>query len=150
MQPLVEYITGRVDTVERETLHRLVARYEWFTTARRARALILGANDPALTLPLSFRATVPPVPRKAAAVPPGDAAPPPAPPTLDENIIIDRFIAHGSYRIVPAGEGDIEEVDANVDIAPELVTEELAEIYRSQGLHSEADKIYRELNLQNS
>ncbi len=150
MQPLVEYITGRIDSVERETLHRLVVRYEWFTTARRARALILGMNDAALTLPLGFRATVPPAPRKAAFVPQNDTAPPPGLPPPDENIIIDRFIARGGYRIVPAGEGDIEEVDVNIDIDPELVTEELAEIYRSQGLHAEADKIYRELNLRNS
>jgi hypothetical protein len=41
-------------------------------------------------------------------------------------------------------------VQVDVDIDPEMVTEELAGIYLSQGLKAEAEKIYRVLNLRNS
>jgi hypothetical protein len=155
MTALAQYIGGRGETPTRRELNRMIERWEWFTTARRARALITGEPDPALTLPLMFWPTT--VPTAAVGMTIADpttrkeiAAE--ATPTLDLDArkqaareIIDRFIAHGGYRIDPAGEEIQAKVD--VDIDPEMVTEELAQIYLSQGMREEAEKIYRTLNL---
>lgn len=127
MNALGEYIAGRGEAPSPREMNRLVERYEWFTTARRARALATGEADPALALPLMFwPTTVPPALREPETGPATD--------------LIDRFIEHGGYRIGPKGEAC--EVEVNVDIDPEMVTEELAEIYRAQGLDGEAEKIY--------
>ena len=66
--------------------------------------------------------------------------------------IISRFLRKGDYKIV-AEEGDVEGeimVEANIDEEDDLVSEELAEIYISQGLRKEAIEIYRKLSLLNS
>ena len=66
--------------------------------------------------------------------------------------IISRFLRRGDYKIV-AEEGDVEGeimVEANIDEEDDLVSEELAEIYISQGLRKEAIEIYRKLSLLNS
>jgi hypothetical protein len=141
MWGLGDYIVGSGGEPSKKELSRLVDRYEWFTTARRARALVTGdGGDPALVLPLEFWATVPPV-----------FAPPSLRPVV-RNVppvdLIDRFIEHGAHRIDPLS--DAAEVTVDLDIDPEMVTAELAEIYRSQGLEKEAEKIYRILNLRNS
>ncbi len=147
MTTLGEYIAGRGEAPSRRELNRIIDRHEWFTTARRARALVTGEADPALTLPMMFRPTVAPVPAQAsqsvaresgadlyASVDPCVAAPPAS---AD---LIDRFIEHGGYRIDPSGDACGVEID--IDIDPEMVTPELAEIYRAQGLDDEAEKIY--------
>jgi hypothetical protein len=140
MSTLTEYIAGRGEAPLRRELDRLVDSYEWFTTARRVRVLATGEADPALALSLMFWPTVPPVlegpvaPKIAVSEPVANAS-------AD---LIDRFIEHGEYRIDPAGEA--REVKVDVDIDPEMVTSELAEIYRAQGLSAEAEKIYRILN----
>ncbi len=144
---LNEYITGRSDVPSRRELNRLIERHEWFTTARRARAVATGDPDPALTLPMMFWPTVPPRPvvdnePESRTQTQHDGA---VNPTPD---LIDRFIMHGNYRIDPAVEA--REVAVDIDIDPEMVTPELAEIYRAQGLEAEAEKIYRTLNLRNS
>jgi hypothetical protein len=165
MTALGEYIAGRGAAPSRRELNRLIDRYEWFTTARRARALVTGETDPALTLPALFRPTVAPMPTQASA--PAQASPfasaadetvPPTctdrdiPPAADPDMVappavdlIDRFIEHGGYRIDPTGEAP--EVEVGIDIDPEMVTSELAEIYRAQGLDDEAEKIYTILKL---
>ena len=69
-----------------------------------------------------------------------------------EGEIINRFLRKGDYRIV-AEEGDIDNdirTEAEIDEEDDLVSEELAEIYLSQGLKSEAIEIYRKLSLLNS
>lgn len=153
MQSLNEYIAGRGDTPRRKELNRILERHEWFTTARRARALVTGENDPALVLPLGFWATVPPdiyAPKDIRTQEPVAEVPA----TSSSEQIIDRFLAHGGYRIVPSGEpgegGGAENAPiapAEQDLDPDLVTEELAEIYRAQGLAGEAKEIYRRLSL---
>ena len=57
----------------------------------------------------------------------------------------------GDYRIVAEeGEADDEvKTVADFDDEDDLVTEELAEIYRQQGLNDEACAIYRKLSLRN-
>ena len=69
-----------------------------------------------------------------------------------EGEIISRFLRKTDYRIV-AEEGDVAEdvrTEAEIDEEDDLVSEELAEIYLSQGLKSEAIEIYRKLSLLNS
>jgi hypothetical protein len=133
MSELVEYIAGRGEIPSRRELNRIIDSYEWFTTARRARALVTGEADARLTLPVMFCPTVPPRPRRVS-LPENEAAVPD---------VIERFIEHGGYRIVPSD--DVAAVEVDIDIDPEMVTSELAEIYRAQGLEAEAQKIYEKL-----
>jgi hypothetical protein len=153
-----EYIAGRGGALSRRELNRIIDSYEWFTTARRARALVTGEADPALTLPLMFWPTVPPVAVQPFVTETWNASQqfttsqssPSAETTQTAPAMdaIDRFIEHGGYRIVPSDEAPVAALD--IDIDPEMVTEELARIYLAQGLTREAEKIYRILNLDNS
>lgn len=71
---------------------------------------------------------------------------------VSEGEIITRFLRKNDYRIV-AEEGDVEGdvcTEADIDEEDDIVSEELAEIYLSQGLKNEAIAIYRKLSLQNS
>lgn len=67
--------------------------------------------------------------------------------------VIDRFLKCESFKIVVDESGAS---DKDVDIEPhlseedDLVSEELAKIYLTQGLDSEAIAIYRKLSLLNS
>lgn len=155
MQPLNEYIAGRAGRVGRRELSRLIDKYEWFTTARRARSLATGENDPAITLPLGFWATVTPVLQAEESTLAADSHTeiPETRHTASE-AIIDRFLEHGGYRIVPSADAPegtsatvAEELESDLD--PDLVTEELAEIYLAQGLTDRAEEIYRRLSLRN-
>ncbi len=64
--------------------------------------------------------------------------------------VIDAFLQKGEHRIVPK-EGTPEcewaERSAHLDEDDEFLTEELAEIYRQQGLIEKAKEIYRALGL---
>ncbi|MDR2890078.1 MAG: hypothetical protein LBV18_00465 [Alistipes sp.] len=161
MHPLNEYLRGRGEPPGRRDINRLIERHEWFTTARRARALVTGDPDPALILPAGFWATAAPLAApdrtKASLTPqalstsstPDSAA---AEADTDSDRIIDRFLSHGGHRIVPS-EGEVGGAAASAgrdfDLDPDLVTEQLAEIYLKQGLHAEAKEIYRRLSLHN-
>ena len=69
---------------------------------------------------------------------------------LTTDDIIDRFLKRSDYRIV-AEEGAAEDL-AKVEIEEDddMISEDLAEIYKNQGLYSEAIAIYRKLSLLNS
>ncbi len=135
-----------------------LSRYEWFTTARRARAVLTGKPDPMLTLPLMFWPTWRPAVKVEHLEKPADEVtqtviPSEVQSTDEESTesktgdnLIDRFLEHGDYRIaVPEGEqAEVDVlVEVDIEIDPELVTVELAEIYRTQGLHEKADAIFR-------
>lgn len=126
-------------------LDALIARHEWFTAARIIRSLVSGEADEALELPLHARGA------SSLALMAVDSSTLTA---MTEDDIIERFLNVGDYRIV-AEQGDS---DAAPDVAlaavsdaeDEYVSEDLAEIYLSQGLYEQAIAIYRQLSLQNS
>lgn len=67
--------------------------------------------------------------------------------------IIDEFLRVGEHRIVIAEQTTdvaLDVVDTEEDDEDEFVSEELAEIYASQGLFDQAIDTYRKLSLQNS
>ena len=71
---------------------------------------------------------------------------------VSDGEIINRFLRKNDYRIV-ADEGEVESevcTEADIDDEDDIVSEELAEIYLSQGLKCEAIAIYRKLSLLNS
>jgi hypothetical protein len=143
-----EYITGRTDTVPTGRLDYLIESYEWFTTARRVRSFLTGENEPALLLPAMFWPTIPPktiANHSSDRMP--DIAPPPVSPAVSmSDELIDRFLSHDGYRIVPDDSADLEApVTADRFETPDgdLATEELAAIYLSQGLVEEAKEILR-------
>ena len=132
---------GAAGAVPEAELDEMIGRYAWFAVARRIRALQRGcASEEEREFAAPDRA--------AAVVPEPDVARLTA---LSADDLIDDFLRAGDYRIVAEpGEAD-EEVKtvADLDDEDDLVTEELAEIYRAQGLNDEACAIYRKLSVRN-
>lgn len=138
-----EYVeSGGNTSVDRQLLQEIVALYPWFTTARVAllRAEVAAADN---YLKLSFFSN-------------------PAPKPFLEKIereefwrrstdeIITAFLGSGEHRIVPQEDTPDFEVsgetfDAGDDA--EFITEELAQIYLSQGHTQQAKDIYEKLSL---
>ena len=77
-----------------------------------------------------------------------------APQETSTDEIIEKFLLGGNYRIVAEESSDApaEEIRTEPELSDEddLVSEELAEIYLSQGLLNEALAIYRKLSLLNT
>ncbi|MCH5331313.1 MAG: hypothetical protein J1E33_02770 [Alistipes sp.] len=77
-----------------------------------------------------------------------------APQETSTDEIIEKFLLGGNYRIVAEDGSDAlaEEIRTEPELSDEddLVSEELAEIYLSQGLLNEALAIYRKLSLLNT
>ncbi|MFI3281621.1 MAG: hypothetical protein R3Y44_06595 [Rikenellaceae bacterium] len=67
--------------------------------------------------------------------------------------VIDRFLSCSGLRIVvddsSKAEADVQ-IEPNLSEEDDLVSEELAKIYLTQGLNREAIEIYRKLSLLNS
>ncbi len=145
MATLREYIAslGAAGTVPEAELNEVLERYEWFTVARRIRAVQRG-ESPSADAWLRFAAQD----RAAAVRPAVDIQRLGA---LSPDDLIDDFLRAGDYRIVAEEGAADEEVKtvADFDDEDDLVTEELAEIYRRQGLNDEACAIYRKLSLRN-
>ena len=70
---------------------------------------------------------------------------------LTSEEVIDRFLREEDLRIVADEHAPEEEVrtEPDLDEEDEVVSEELAEIYLSQGLRDKAAAIYRKLSLLN-
>ena len=69
---------------------------------------------------------------------------------LSTDDLIDRFLKRDSYKIV-AEDGAADDLsEVNFEDDEDAISEDLAEIYRNQGLYSEAIAIYRKLSLLNS
>jgi hypothetical protein len=69
---------------------------------------------------------------------------------LTTDDLIDRFLKRGDYRIV-AEEGAADDLaTSKFEDEDEMISEDLAEIYKNQGLYSDAIEIYRKLSLLNS
>jgi hypothetical protein len=127
MAPLDNILRSGVE-LDASTLDELIARYPWFTAARNLKARLEGAKK------LRYEIDVEKLAEES------------------EGELINRFLRMGDFRIV-AEEGEVEEevrTEAEFDDEDDLVSEELAEIYLSQGLKCEAIEIYRKLSLLNS
>lgn len=138
-----EYVARRGEgcTVDAAALDALIGRYEWFTPVRVVRMKQSGESDGRVRIVATAR-LLPifalPIDRQALGA-------------LSADDLIDRFLKEGAHRIV-AEEGEVtEEVRTEAEIGDEddLATEELAEIYLSQGLSKQAIAIYRKLSLLN-
>ena len=150
MEEFKQYIASgcQVD-ISPESLNAVVERYGWFTCARIARAHRTGCCDSHLTLATSGRV----IPLLALLkidiekLLAGDK-------DNKTDDIIEKFLQLDNYRIV-ADEGEESICDGEIrteaefDDEDDLVSEELAEVYLSQGLKSEAIAIYRKLSLLN-
>lgn len=69
---------------------------------------------------------------------------------LTTDDLIDRFLKRNDYRIV-AEEGTADDLsEVEIDDDEDMISEDLAEIYKNQGLYCEAIAIYRKLSLLNS
>ena len=69
---------------------------------------------------------------------------------LSTDDLIDRFLKRSDYRIV-AEEGMADNLaEVKIEEDDDMISEDLAEIYKNQGLYSEAIAIYRKLSLLNS
>ena len=150
-----EYIAslGAAGAVPEAELDELLGRYEWFALARLVRLRQRGGDpseDGRLGFAVQDRAagTAPEVDRERLTAPEVDRERLTA---LCADDLIDDFLRAGDYRIVAEeGESDDEvKTVADFDDEDDLVTEELAEIYRQQGLNDEACAIYRKLSLRN-
>ena len=125
------------------TLNNIIEEYPWYYGARIMLAQKRGIQkDGILQLHLTGR----PMPDAFLHMPSvEDFAPKSA-----TDKIIDTFLAKGDVRIKPSNDGNIPEGDISmhsVEETDEIYSEELAEIYLSQGLKSKAGEIYKKLSL---
>ena len=115
------------EEISEKELSELLEKYPWFSAAQQMKARLAGTK-------LRYDVDI----DKIAEVSEGE--------------IINRFLRKNDYRIV-AEEGEVEDevcTEADIDDEDDIVSEELAEIYLSQGLKCEAIAIYRKLSLLNS
>ena len=150
---------GKGAEISAKELDALVERYAWFSVARTVRAHLTGEADDYAAITAGSRSVSSlklygidssklydidlPLPK----LPDADIAP-----KLSTDEIIDRFLQSGEYRIVADDSSNAEdEIVTQPDFSDEddIVTEELAQIYMSQGLFPQAIEIYRKLSLLN-
>ena len=121
-----------------DQLADILKRYPWFDTARLILQSRTAVEDPRLRLRLQVAGWP-----EILLVRPDTTAP-------SEADVIDRFLSREFHRIVPdpasfpAGE-DLARESVRED--PELISEELADIYARQGLSAKAKEIYARLSL---
>lgn len=127
MSLLYGYLKGG-DAPEMKVLDELIERYPWFSAARAVKMRLEGGAK------LRYEVDAEKIAEER------------------EGELINRFLRKSDYRIV-AEDGEVTDevrTEAEIDDEDDLVSEELAEIYLSQGLKCEAIEIYRKLSLLNS
>ncbi len=107
---------------------------------------VVVANRPALNI------TAAPIKIQLFAEPKVEVTEPETPPTVDYDDLIDTFLSKSDLRIVANDKAAPSEVETSLefDDDDDLVSEELAQIYLSQGLNDKAIDIYTQLSLLNS
>jgi len=133
---------GRSERPSREEAEAFVERCGWFAPARVVREILTGEPDAQLAVTAPWRT------QSSLRMPAIDAE---ALRSLTSDDLIDRFLREEDLRIVAEeGEPDTEVLtQAELDEEDEIVSEQLAEIYRAQGLCDKAIAIYRKLSLLN-
>ena len=130
-------------TTSNNDIEQIVARYPWWSAAR----LTLARNQSDEERDAATRLIASLHPTALATLRTIDTA---QLTHLSTDDLIDRFLKRSDYRIV-AEEGKAEDLsEVEIEDDEDMISEDLAEIYKNQGLYSEAIAIYRKLSLLNS
>lgn len=144
---------GRGVEIAPSELDALLDRYEWFSTGRIVRRYVTGKVDAVAGIVAAGRWVSSIAIEEVDVSALKGAAPLPEPTVDSADDIIEKFLQTGGHRIVAdGGDDDWGDVKTEADLSDEddIVSEELAEIYLSQGLKNEALEIYRKLSLLNT
>ena len=125
-----------------EVIRSLAARCEWFAPGRILLEASSGEPDAVLSVTAPWREESS---LRLRGIDVGALV------RLTSEEVIDRFLREEDLRIVADEHAPEEEVrtEPDLDEEDEVVSEELAEIYLSQGLRDKAAAIYRKLSLLN-
>ena len=125
-----------------EVIRSLAARCEWFAPVRILLEASSGEPDAVLSVTAPWREESS---LRLRGIDVGALV------RLTSEEVIDRFLREEDLRIVADEHAPEEEVrtEPDLDEEDEVVSEELAEIYLSQGLRDKAAAIYRKLRLLN-
>ena len=125
-----------------EVIRSLAARCEWFAPVRILLEASSGEPDAVLSVTAPWREESS---LRLRGIDVGALV------RLTSEEVIDRFLREEDLRIVADEHAHEEEVrtEPDLDEEDEVVSEELAEIYLSQGLRDKAAAIYRKLSLLN-
>ena len=125
-----------------EVIRSLAARCEWFAPVRILLEASSGEPDAVLSVTAPWREESS---LRLRGIDVGALV------RLTSEEVIDRFLREEDLRIVADEHAPEEEVrtESDLDEEDEVVSEELAEIYLSQGLRDKAAAIYRKLSLLN-
>lgn len=148
-----EFLESMNIPTDRLAISQLLARHPWFTSAR----IVMDTEDNSPDKLLGIYMLTNPVPfthLKTISKENIKAIMPVAAITTSNSgeedfkadDIIEKFLREGEHRIIPSddiGNHDASSESSVLELGDGMVTEELAEIYKSQGLNDKAEEIYR-------